>query len=331
MEYYNNNLDLIGNTPLVRIAEDSDRSGPLILAKLEYFNPGGSVKDRMVKYVVEKALKEGKLKKGDTIIDNTSGNTGISMAVVAAVYGLKALLTTPGKTSQEKVDTLRALGAEVIVTPTEAAWDDPRSCYQMAKRIAGEKGYFYLNQYDSQDNIMAHYYDTGPEIWRQTEGRITHLVAGIGTGGTLSGAARFLKEQNPRIKSIAVDPEGSLFAEYIKSGKSGPSQTYMVEGIGSDMVTQALDPAMVDEVVTVSDDDSFATARMLARRYGILAGGSSGTAAFAAFKAAKNMTPDDVVVVIFADSALRYITKCFSDKWMTAHGFQVSDLRKEKV
>ena len=329
MDYCENNLDLIGNTPLVRISEHSDQSGPLILAKLEYFNPGGSVKDRMAKYVIEKALREGRLKKGDTIIDNTSGNAGISMAMVAAAYGLKAILTTAEKTSQEKVDTLRALGAEVIVTPTEAAWDDPRSCYQVAKRLAAENGYFYFNQYDNPDNILAHYCLTGPEIWQQTEGKITHLVAGIGTGGTLSGIMRYLKEQNPRVKSIAVDPEGSLFAEYIKSGHEGPSHTYLVEGIGSDMITKALDPAMVDEVVTVSDEDSFKTARMLARRYGILAGGSSGSTAFAAFNLARNLTPNDVIVVIFADSALRYITKCFSDKWMVAQGFNVAE--KEKV
>jgi cystathionine beta-synthase len=328
MEYRDNNLDLIGNTPLVRITADPGHPGPLILAKLEYFNPGGSVKDRMAKYVIEKALQEGKLKPGDTIIDNTSGNAGISMAMVAAAYGLKAILTTPEKTSQEKVDTLRALGADVIVTPTEAAWDDPRSCYQLAKRMACENGYFYFNQYDSRENVMAHYHGTGPEIWRQTDGRITHFVAGIGTGGTMSGTARYLKEQNQKVKSIAVDPEGSLFAEFIKSGKSGPSSAYLVEGIGSDMVTRALDPAVIDEVVTVSDENSFATARMLARQFGILAGGSSGSAAFAAFELAKILTPDDVVVVIFADSALRYITKCFSDKWMAAQGFKITEMNK---
>lgn len=325
MEYSNNNLDLIGNTPLVRISDTPGRPGPLILAKLEYFNPGGSVKDRMAKYVIEKALREGRLKPGDTIIDNTSGNAGISMAMVAAAYGLKAILTTPEKTSREKVDTLKALGAEVIVTPTEAAWDDPRSCYQLARRLAEENGYFYFNQYDSRDNIMAHYYGTGPEIWRQTDGRITHFVAGIGTGGTMSGTARYLKEENPELRSVAVDPEGSLFSEYIRSGKPGPSETYLVEGIGSDMVTRALDPSVIDDVITVSDKNSFATARMLARRYGILAGGSSGSAAYAAFDLAGTLTPDAVVVVIFADSALRYITKCFSDSWMAAQGFNLME------
>lgn len=325
MEYYRHNLDLVGNTPLLQITDEPNRQGPLILAKLEYYNPGGSVKDRMAKHIIEKAFREGRLKKGDTIIDNTSGNTGISMAMLAAAYGLKAILTTPEKTSQEKVDTLKALGAEVIITPTEAAWDDPRSCYQVARRIAEERGYFYFNQYHSQDNIEAHYVYTGPEIWRQTDGKITHLVAGIGTGGTMSGTARFLKEQKRDIQAVAVDPEGSLFAEYLRSGQPGPSRTYLVEGIGSDMVTQALDPSVIDRVVTVSDEDAFTTARMLARRYGILAGGSSGAAARAAFDLAVSLSPDDIIVVIFPDSALRYITKCFSDAWMARHGFKVRE------
>jgi cystathionine beta-synthase len=323
MQYAKKNLELIGNTPLVQINSDSPQPGAVILAKLEYFNPGGSVKDRMAKYVIEKALAEGQLKPGDTIIDNTSGNAGISMAMVAAAYGLNAILTTPEKTSQEKVDTLRALGAEVIITPTEAAWDDPKSCYQLARRLAEENGYFYFNQYDNPENIEAHYMTTGPEIWNQTEGRITHIVAGIGTGGTLSGIARFLKEKNPAVKSIAVDPSGSLFADYIKHGTPGPTRTYLVEGIGSDMVTKALDPSVIDDVITVSDEDSFMTARKLARTYGILAGGSSGSTAYAAFSIADRLAPDDLMVVIFADSAQRYISKCFSDAWMSQHGFPV--------
>lgn len=325
MYYAKKNLDLIGNTPLVQIDCDSAPPGALILAKLEYFNPGGSIKDRMAKYVIEKALTQGRLKPGDTIIDNTSGNAGISMAMVAAAYGLNAILTTPEKTSQEKVDTLRALGAEVIITPSEAAWDDPRSCYQLARRLAKENGYFYINQYDNQDNIEAHYHTTGPEIWNQTAGKITHIVAGIGTGGTLSGTAKFLKEKNPAIKSVAVDPPGSLFADYIKHGAPGPTSAYLVEGIGSDMVTKALDPSVVDDVITVSDEDSFMTARKLARAYGILAGGSSGSAAYAAFSIADTLAPTDVVVVIFADSAQRYISKCFSDAWMSQHGFTVNE------
>ncbi|MCP4566418.1 MAG: cysteine synthase family protein [FCB group bacterium] len=328
MDFFKDNLDLIGNTPLLEISDNADQTGPLILAKLEYFNPGGSTKDRIAKYIIEKALLDGTLKKGDTVIDNTSGNTGIALAMVAAGFDLKAILTTPEKTSQEKVDTIRALGAEVIITPTDAAWDDPRSCYQVARRMAEENGYYYFNQYDNPENIMAHYHSTGPEIWRQTEGKITHLVAGIGTGGTLSGTARYLKEQNPEIKSIAVDPSGSLFTEYIKTGRAGASSTYMVEGIGSDMVTGALDTGVIDDIITVGDEDSFATARRLARRYGILAGGSSGTAAYAAFQVARSASPEAVIVTIFSDSAVRYISKCFSDRWMIEHGFGITEKEK---
>ena len=328
MEYYKNNLDLIGNTPMLEIADESGHPGPVILAKLEYLNPGGSVKDRIAKYIIEKAMSEGKLKKGDTVIDNTSGNTGIALAMVAAGFGLKAILTTPEKTSQEKVNTIRALGAEVIITPTEAHWDDPRSSYQVARRMAAENGYYYFNQYDNPENIMAHYHSLGPEIWRQTEGKVTHLVVGIGTGGTLSGAARYLKEQNPDIQSIAVDPSGSMFTEYIKTGRAGASRTYMVEGIGSDMVTGALDTSVIDDIITVGDDESFATARMLARRYGILAGGSSGTCAYASFKVAHSAPADAVIVTIFSDSAVRYISKCFSDRWMIDHGFGIKEKEK---
>jgi len=325
MDYYKNNLDLVGNTPLLEIPLPKDISGPTLLAKLEYLNPGGSVKDRIAKYVIEKALREGRLKKGDTVIDNTSGNTGIGIAMVAAAYGLKAIFTTAEKTSMEKVETLRALGAEVIITPTSAAWDDPESCYSKAQQLAREHGYFYFNQYDNPDNPDAHYYSTGPEIWKQTKGRVTHLVAGIGTGGTLSGTARYLKEQNPDITVVAVDPPGSLFAEYIRSGKTGPTASYHVEGIGSDMITKALDPSVIDRVITVSDEDSFAVARKLTREYGIMAGGSSGTATHAAFEIARDLGSEQTIVVIFPDSALRYISKCFSDKWMKDHKFTIAE------
>lgn len=313
--------DLIGNTPLVQIPYDKGNDNPLILAKLEYQNPGGSVKDRIAHYIIKKALRDGKLKKGDTIIDNTSGNTGIGIAMVAAALGLKTIFTSPDKVSQEKIDMLRALGSVVIITPTEAAHDDPKSCYQLAKRLARENNYFYFNQYDNADNPEAHYHSTGPEIWKQTEGKITHLVGGIGTGGTLSGTARYLKEQNREIKVIAVDPPGSLFCEYINHNRTCPTSSYLVEGIGSDMITAALDPDVIDTVITVSDKDSFETARMLTREFGILAGGSSGTAAFAAFQVAEKLTSKDLVVIIFSDSAKNYLTKCFSDEWMTKHGF----------
>lgn len=321
MEYQDSAIDLIGNTPLVRFCGPGGEQGLPLLAKLEYMNPGGSIKDRLAKYVIEKGISDGTLKKGDTIVDNTSGNTGIGVAMVASAHGIKTVFTSSDKVSQEKIDLLRALGAEVIITPSDAAWDDPQSCYQLAKRMAEEKGYFYFNQYDNPDNILAYYHSLGPELWQQTEGRITHLIAGIGTGGTLSGTARFLKEKNSEIRIIAVDPVGSMFAEYIRTGQVGDSSAYLVEGIGSDMVTKALDPKIIDEVVTVSDKDSFETTRYLAGKHGFMAGGSSGTAAFAAFQMQDRFEKDDVVVVIFADSAFRYLSKCFSDEWMAQHGF----------
>ncbi|MFH1701505.1 MAG: cysteine synthase family protein [Candidatus Zixiibacteriota bacterium] len=326
MKFPNRISELIGNTPLIELPfYDKQNPGPKILAKLEYLNPGGSVKDRLAKFIIEVALKDGRLKKGDTIIDNTSGNTGVAVAMLAAAYDLKAVFTTPEKTSQEKVDLIRALGAEVIRTPTEAAWDDPRSCYQLARSLALEKGYFLFNQYDNPDNIRAHYHSTGPEIWKQTEGRITHFIGGIGTGGTVSGIGQYLKEQNSNVKIIAVDPTGSMFADYIKTGKVHESQTYLVEGIGSDKVTKALDPNVIDEVISVNDEQSFSTARMITKRFGVLAGGSSGTAVYAALNIAKDLTPNDLIVVIFADSAIRYLSKCFSDEWMISHGFTIEE------
>jgi len=325
MKYPTNVARLVGNTPLIEIPYGG---APRLLVKLEYMNPGGSVKDRMAKYIIEKALAAGRLKSGDTIVDNTSGNTGVGTAMIAAAYGLKTIFATPEKTSQEKVDLIKALGGQIIRTPTEASWDDPRSCYQVARRLAAEQGYFHLNQYHSQDNIAAHYGSTGPEIWEQTGGTVTHFIGGIGTGGTVSGVARFLKEKNPAIRIIAVDPLGSMFAEYIRTGRTTPANTYFVEGIGSDMVTQALDRTVIDDVITVTDEDSFATARMITRKYGIMAGGSSGTVAWAALELAREIPSNSVMVCIFADSAIRYLTKCYSDDWMRNHGFKIEEVIK---
>ncbi|MEZ5359160.1 MAG: cysteine synthase family protein [Candidatus Zixiibacteriota bacterium] len=325
MHYPKNIADLIGNTPLVQIPNDSDRPGPTLLAKLEYVNPGGSIKDRLAKFVIEKNLADGTLKPGDTVIDNTSGNTGVGLAMIAAAYGLKCVLTTAEKTSNEKVDLMKALGAEVIRTPTEAHWDDPRSCYALGKRLAKENGWFHFNQYHSKDNILAHYCTTGPEIWEQTRGTITHFVGGIGTGGTVSGIAKFLKEKNPAIQVIAVDPEGSMFTDYIRKGELVEPKTYFVEGIGSDMITGALEPQYIDRVIQVSDEQSFALARKITKKYGILAGGSSGTVAYGAYKIAEELGPEHTIVMIFADSAIRYLSKCFSDDWMKQQGFPVTE------
>ena len=318
----NENLnELIGHTPLVRLRTGIPTDGPRAYAKLEYLNPSGSVKDRMVLHVVQKALADGRLKRGDTIIDNTSGNTGVSMGMVATICGLKAIVVTPEKTSQEKVDLVRSYGVEVIITPTEAAHDDPEGCYLVARRLAKEKSYFDLDQYDSQDNVEAHYLTTGPEIWDDTDGQITHFVCGIGTGGTFSGAAQYLKEMNPDIKMVAVDPVGSIFAEYIQTEQIIEASNYKVEGIGSDVLTKAMHPGLVDQVITVSDEASFNRARLVARTDGISGGGSSGTVAVAMERVAADLDSTALIVGIFADAGIRYLSKCYNDRWMLKHGF----------
>jgi cystathionine beta-synthase len=332
MKYYNNVLELIGNTPLVKINNGCHTGqGPLMLGKIEYQNPGGSVKDRMAYYVIKKALKEGHLKPGGTVIDNTSGNAGIALALVASVLGVKAVLTTPEKTSQEKVDQIRAFGATVIRTPSDLPHDDPEGAYMKAIILAREHGYFHMNQYHSLDNIEAHYVTTGPEIWEQTEGRITHLVAGIGTGGTLSGAAKYLKEKKPSLKAIAVDPEGSVFAEYYRSGKEIEGRPYKMEGIGSDVMTKALLVEMIDELITVSDEIAFNTARQMALKEGLMVGGSSGAAVWAARQIAPKLNAKDLVIVIIPDPGTKYLTKCFNDGWMIQNGFSVNTASPARV
>jgi cystathionine beta-synthase len=329
MKYSQNVLDLIGRTPLVKIHNGVMRSNPLMLLKLEFLNPGGSVKDRMASYILLKAVREGKLKKGDTVIDNSSGNTGVAMAMVAAVLGLKAIITTPEKTSKEKVDLIKSYGADVIITPDDAAHEDPEGSYMKAVILARENGYFHLNQYHNQDNLMSHYYSTGPEIWEDTDGRVTHIVAGIGTGGTLTGTARYLKEKNPAVKAIAVDPVGSIFAGYIKENKAVEPAAYKIEGIGSDCITQALHPDVIDEVMTVRDDDAFETARAVSCREGISVGGSSGAAVWAARKLAPALDQNAVIVVIAPDGGIRYLSKCYNDIWMMEHGFLKKKSNKE--
>jgi cystathionine beta-synthase len=321
MRTNDNILDLVGRTPMVRLRTGIPENGPQAYVKLDFLNPSGSLKDRMVAYVIRKAMADGRLKPGDTIIDNTSGNTGVAMGMVASVLGLRAIIVTPEKTSKEKVDLIRSYGVEVIVTPTEAAHDDPEGCYLVARRLAQENGYFDLDQYNSQENVEAHYAVTGPEIWEDTDGRMTHFVCGIGTGGTFSGAARYFKEQNPAVRAIAVDPVGSIFTEYIKNNRVIEGSLYKVEGIGSDVVTDALHPHLVDEVITVSDEESFNRARLVARQEGICAGGSSGTVAVAMERVAADLGPEALIVGIFADAGIRYLSKCYNDDWMRAQGF----------
>jgi cystathionine beta-synthase len=317
---YESILDLVGNTPLVRLRTGIREDGPAAYVKLEFMNPTGSVKDRMALHIIRRAVEKGLLKPGDRVIDNTSGNTGASMAMVARVMNLHPVVTTPVKTSKEKVDLMRSFGAELIITP-EVHHDDPESFYSVARRLARENGWFDMDQYDSQDNVEAHYLTTGPEIWKQTGGRITHFVCGIGTGGTFSGAARYLKEQNPDIRAVAVDPQGSVFADYIRDRKEVEGHPYKVEGIGSDVLTKAMHVDVVDEVITVPDREAFLRTREISRDEGISAGGSSGAVACAMEEVASKAPADSLIIGVFADSGIKYLSKCYNDDWMRQHGY----------
>ncbi|MCL4539259.1 MAG: cystathionine beta-synthase [Bacteroidetes bacterium] len=315
--WYNSIIDIIGNTPMLRLTRIAPDIKPILLAKLEYLNPGGSVKDRIGITMVEYAEQRGLLKPGGTIIEGTSGNTGMGLALVAAMKGYKCIFTMPDKMSQEKIDLLRAFGAEVIVTPTAVEPEDPRSYHSVAVRLSKEiPNSYFPNQYDNPSNPQAHYETTGPEIWEQSEGRITHFVCGIGTGGTIVGAAKYLKEKNRNIRVIGVDPEGSIYADYFKTGKLPVSHPYKVEGIGQDSWPKIMEFDNIDEVVTVSDKESFLATRLLARKEGIFAGGSAGSAIHVSLKIAPSLGPDDVMVVIIPDHGSRYLSKLYNDNWM---------------
>jgi cystathionine beta-synthase len=317
MQVLDSFLDAMGNTPLVRLRRVTAGVQPTILAKLEMLNPGGSVKDRIGLRMIEAAERAGHLKPGGTIVEPTSGNTGHGLAIAAAIRGYKCIFVMPDKMSQEKVALLRAYGAEVIITPTAVAPESPESYYRVADRLTEEiPGAFQPNQYFNQENPAAHYETTGPEIWEQTDGRITAFVAGVGTGGTITGTGRYLKEKNPDILVVGADPEGSLF-----SAPDEPARPYLVEGIGEDFWPETFDPKVVDRYVRVSDRDSFLTARAITRREGILVGGSSGTALHAALVVAKELPKDAVVVVIFPDTGRNYLSKLFSDTWLLQYGF----------
>lgn len=320
--YYNNILELIGNTPLVKINKLNPNPRVLMLAKLELLNPGGSSKDRIGLRMIEKGEKEGKLKKGGTIVEPTSGNTGVGLAIAAAIKGYKSVFVMPDKMSQEKRNLLRAYGAKVVITPTAVSADDTRSYYKVSDRLAGEiPGAFKPNQYQNQANPQAHFETTGPEIWDQTEGKVTHVVVGMGTGGTITGIGKYLKMKNPEIKIIGVDPMGSVYLEYYKSKKLPKLlKTYKVEGVGEDFLPSTIDFSVIDEVIAVEDKDCFVTARELAVKEGILTGGSSGMALFAARKVAKKLK-SGLIVVILPDSGRNYLSKFFNDGWMVENGF----------
>jgi cystathionine beta-synthase len=315
-------LDVIGNTPLVRLNRIAQGVRPTMLAKLEYLNPGGSVKDRIGMAMLEAAEKAGRIKPGGTIIEGTSGNTGMGLALAAAIKGYRCIFTMPDKMSQEKIDGLRALGAEVIVTPTEVEHDDPRSYHSVAQRLSREiPNSLYPNQYENPANTDAHYKTTGPEIWEQTGGKVTHVVIGVGTGGTITGVARFLKEKNPNIRVIGADPVGSIFAEMFRTGRKPPVQPYKTEGIGQTELPANVDFSVIDELYAVPDKNAFLLTRQLARSEGIFAGGSAGSALFAAFKAAEKLTENDVMVIVIPDSGTRYLSKIYNDNWMRENQF----------
>jgi len=329
---YGTILDAIGNTPLVRLNKIGKGLDAEIWVKAEYLNPAGSIKDRIARYILEKALKSGELKSGGIIVENTSGNTGAALAMVSAVEGYKCIFTMPDKMSKEKVDGLKAYGAKVVVTATNVPPDSPQSYYETAKRIHREiPGSFYVNQYHNPINTEAHYNLTGPEIWEQTEGQITHYVAGLGTGGTFSGVARYLKEKNPRIMCIGVDPFGSVFYNYWKTGEIGETWVYKVEGIGEDMLVGNMDFSLLDDIIRVTDADCFQVGRRLAREEGMLVGGSSGGAVFGALEVACRAPKDAVIVAVMPDHGNRYLSKMYSDEWMRDNQFAEGEARLGRV
>ncbi|MGZ4644736.1 MAG: cystathionine beta-synthase [Blastococcus sp.] len=319
MQYAESVIDLVGNTPLVRlrsVTRDLGPDAPLVLAKVEYFNPGGSVKDRIAVRMVDAAEASGALRPGGTIVEPTSGNTGIGLALVAQQRGYKCIFVCPDKVSQDKINVLRAYGAEVAVCPTAVDPSDPRSYYSVSDRLARETpGGWKPDQYSNPANPQSHYETTGPELWAQTDGRITTFVAGVGTGGTISGTGRYLKEvSGGRVRVVGADPEGSVYS-------GGTGRPYLVEGVGEDFWPDAFDKSVADEIVPVSDGDSFAMTRRLAREEGLLVGGSCGMAVVAALRVAKKLTKDDVVVVLLPDGGRGYLGKIFSDTWMADYGF----------
>jgi len=324
--YYNSILETIGNTPLVKLNKLNEGIEGTILAKVEYFNPGQSVKDRIGIKMIEDAEEKGLLKPGGTIIEGTSGNTGLGLALAAVIKGYKCIFTTQDKQSKSKIDLLRALGAEVKVCPTDVEPDDPRSYYSVAKRLSEEiPNSYYPNQYDNPSNTQAHYETTGPEIWEQTEGKVTHYVAGMGTGGTISGTSKYLKEQNEEIKTIGIDSDGSVYKHYFDTGEFDKNviHPYLTEGIGEDIIPKNMDFDLIDAVVQVSDKDAFLTTRALAQQEGLFVGGSCGAAVSGALEYAKesDFREDDLMVIILPDSGTRYVSKIFNDEWMKEHGF----------
>ena len=316
MKFANTILDLVGNTPLVKLNSVTDGIAATVLVKVEYLNPGGSSKDRIATRIIDAAEASGELKPGGTIVEPTSGNTGIGLALVAQQRGYRCVFVLPDKVGEEKRNTLTAYGAEIVVTPTAVAPDSPESYYSVSDRLAREiPGAFKPNQYANQNGPLSHYETTGPEIWRDTDGKITHFVAGVGTGGTISGTGRYLKEvSDGAVQVIGADPEGSVYS-------GGTGRPYLVEGVGEDFWPTAYDPTVVDQIVAASDAESFDLTLRLAREEGLLVGGSSGMAVASALKVARDLPADAIMVILLPDGGRGYLNTVFSDKWMASHGF----------
>jgi cystathionine beta-synthase len=326
MDYYENVMEAVGRTPLIRLGRFEAGEGirACILAKIEYLNPGGSVKDRPAVKMLEVAEEEGLLKPGGTVVEPTSGNTGAGLALAAAVKGYHCICVMPDKASKEKQDLLKALGAEVVVTPTGLTPDDPESYYAVAERLAREiPGGFKPGQYENPANPLSHYETTGPEVWSQTAGRVTHFVAGMGTCGTITGTGRYLKKQSPGVRIVGADPEGSIFSD------PENVHTYAVEGVGEDFYPENYDPDVVDEIIQVTDRESFLMTRRLMREEGLFVGGSCGLAVVAAIRAAKGLPEDAVVVVLLPDTGRNYVSKVFDDDWLLENaGITPEELNK---
>jgi cystathionine beta-synthase len=329
LRVYDDILQTIGKTPLVHLQRLAADLPCHLYAKVEFFNPAGSVKDRIAVNIIEEAERSGQLKPGGMVVEATSGNTGLGLAMVCAKKGYKSTFVLPDKMSQEKIQLLRAFGARVVITPTAVAHDDPRSYVSVSKRIVQETPNSILaNQYHNPENPRSHYLTTGPEIWEQTGGMVTDMVIGMGTGGTISGTGRYLKEQNPDVRIIGVDPEGSILAETWRLGSvpaDAQHKTYKIEGIGQDFLPSTLDFSVIDEVIQVNDKESFSWARRLVKEEGIFAGGSAGSALAAAMQYGKRLTPDHLLVVLLPDSGSRYLSKFYDDKWMREYGFMATD------
>ena len=324
MNYAKNILETIGNTPLVKINKLTEELPCLVLAKYETFNPGNSVKDRMALKMIEDAEADGRLKPGGTIIEGTSGNTGMGLALAAIVKGYKCVFVMADKQSKEKVDILKAVGAEVVVCPTNVEPDDPRSYYSVSRRLAEEtENAWYVNQYDNPSNAKGHYESTGPEIWEQTEGKITHFVVGVGTGGTISGVGKYLKEKNPNVKVWGIDTYGSVFKKYHETGVFDENEIYpyVTEGIGEDILPKNVDFSIIDGFTKVTDKDAAVYTQLLAKKEGMFLGNSAGAAMKGLLQLKEHFNEDDVVVVLFHDHGSRYVGKMFNDDWMRKMGY----------